>query len=65
MARTASIKSHAQMDAEWRVERDLETLLEAEKINKDPKRLAAAQKLARAKMLAVASVAADGDAKKS
>lgn len=64
MAKAQSIKTNAQREAEWRAESDLSTLLEAEKINKDPKRLAAARKLAKDKMMAVAAVAADGDAKK-
>jgi hypothetical protein len=43
----------------WRVESDLSTLMEAEKIKADPKRLAAAQALAKEKMMAAAKVAAD------
>lgn len=46
-------------DQHWRVEGDLSTLMEAEKIKSDPKRLAAAQALAKEKMMAVAKVASD------
>ena len=48
-------------DDRWKVERDLEYLMEAEKIKADPKRLAKAQALAKEKMMAVAKVAADPD----
>ena len=46
-------------DQHWRVESDLSTLMEAEKIKSDPTRLAAAQALAKEKMMAVAKVASD------
>lgn len=46
-------------DERWRVERDLETLMEAEKIKTDPKRLAKAQALAKQKMMETAKVASD------
>lgn len=46
-------------DNRWRVESDLSTLMEAEKIKADSKRLAAAQALAKEKMMAAAKVAAD------
>ena len=45
-------------DNRWRVESDLSSLMEAEKIKADPKRLAAAQALAKEKMMAAAKVAA-------
>ena len=47
-------------ETDWRVESDLNTLLEAEKIEKDPKRMAAVSKLAKTKMLSMASVAQEG-----
>lgn len=43
----------------WRAERDLEILMDAEKIRADPKRLKRATELAKERMLAVASVAAE------
>jgi hypothetical protein len=47
---------------DWRGESDLRTLMEAEQIKKDPKRLAKAQALAKQKMMDVAKVAsADKD----
>jgi hypothetical protein len=48
-------------DESWKAERDLETLMEAERISADPKRLAKARALAKQKMLAVAKVASDTD----
>lgn len=46
---------------DWRVESDLSTLLEAEKIEKDPKRMSKVRALAKQKMLDVAKVAAEGE----
>lgn len=46
-------------DQMWRVESDLSTLMEAEKIKADAKRMAAAQALAKEKMMAAAKVASD------
>lgn len=54
-ANTIAIKS----DEEWRVESDLRTLMEAEQIKADPKRLAKAQAMAKKKMMEVAKVASD------
>lgn len=47
-------------DEEWRVEADLRTLMEAEKIEKDPKRMAKVRALAQKKMMEVASIASEG-----
>ncbi len=44
-------------DEEWRAESDLRALMEAEKIRRDPKRLAKAQALAKSRMLETAAVA--------
>ena len=44
---------------DWQVESDLRTLLDAEKIEKDPKRMAKVRKLAQSKMLAVAAIASE------
>lgn len=46
-------------EEKWAAERDLNTLLEAEKIEKDPKRLARAQKLAKERLMSLAGVAAE------
>lgn len=50
---------------DWRTENDLSTLLEAERIQKDPKRLAAAQKLAKTKLMPLAAIASEGEGGKS
>jgi hypothetical protein len=44
---------------DWQCESDLRTLMEAEKIKNDPKRLAKVQAMAKQKMMAVASIAAE------
>ena len=59
MAKVNSIAS-TKADDDWRVENDLRTLMEAECIEMHPKRLAAAQKLAKSKLLDLAAVAAKG-----
>lgn len=52
-------------ETDWRVESDLNTLLEAERIQKDPKRLLAAQKLAKSKVMPLAAIASEGENGKS
>lgn len=59
MAKGISIAAVKSED-DWRAESDLHTLMEAEKIKKDPKRLAKAQALAKQKMMDVAAVASEG-----
>lgn len=46
---------------DWRVESDLNALLEAEKIERDPKRMSKVRALAKQKMRDVAKVAAEGE----
>lgn len=46
----------------WQAESDMRTLVEAQQIRKDPKRLKAAQEVAKKKLLEVAVVAGDDDA---
>lgn len=48
-------------DEEWQVEADLRCLLEAEKIEADPKRMAKVRALAQKKMKEVAKVASEED----
>ena len=48
--------SMAAQDAEWRAESDMRTLMEAEEIRRDPKRLKAAQACAKKKLEATASI---------
>lgn len=55
---TLGIASSA--DDDWQIESDLRTLIEAEKIEADPKRFAKAQALAKKRMLEVAKVASEG-----
>lgn len=45
---------------DWATQRDLDTLMECEKIEKDPKRLKAAQALAKKRLLDLAAVASEG-----
>lgn len=51
--------SMRKQEEEWRVERDLDTLMECERIEKDPKRLAAAQALAKKRLMDLAGVASE------
>lgn len=53
-------KSTCVPSDDWRVESDLNTLIEAEKIEKDPKRMAKAQALAKQRMMEAAAIAAEG-----
>lgn len=47
-------------EVDWQTQRDLDTLMECERIEKDPKRMAAVSKLAKAKMMEMATIAAEG-----
>lgn len=55
--KSAGLSSMVQADRDWQIESDMRTLMEAEKIKADPKRLKAAQDLAKEKMMEVAKVA--------
>lgn len=59
MAKKSMTRPAITDDERWRVESDLSTLMEAEKIKADPKRYAKAQAMAKEKMLAVAKVASE------
>lgn len=48
------------MEDDWQAESDLRTLMEAEAIEKDEKRYARAQALAKKKLLELAKVASEG-----
>lgn len=50
-----------QSDEDWKAERDLQSLMEAEQVRRDPKRLAKAQALAKKKMVEAAAVAGGAD----
>jgi len=56
----STVKSRSAEEAEWKAECDLRSLMEAEKIEKDPKRMKAAQAMAKKKMLEVAAIASEG-----
>ena len=47
----------ASEDMDWKVEQDLRTVIECEKIEADPKRMKAVRELAKKKMLEIAAVA--------
>lgn len=53
-----TISARKQED-DWKTERDLDTMLEAERIEKDPKRKARVAKLAKERMVALGGVAAE------
>lgn len=64
MAKSNKITA-VKAEDDWRAESDLHTLMEAEKIKRDPKRLAKAQALAKQKMMDVAAVASEAGENKS
>lgn len=55
--------SMRKQEEKWQAESDMRTLVEAEEIKRDPKRLAAAKKQAQEKMLEVAAVAGQPESK--
>ncbi len=59
--KSKSVLATLSSNDRWQVERDLETMMECEKIEADPKRLARVRALAKEKMLAVAAVASETD----
>jgi hypothetical protein len=52
-------------DDDWQAESDLRTLIDAEKIEADPKRYARAKALAKRRMMEVAKVASEGGSDES
>lgn len=56
-------KSICSPSDDWRVDSDLNTMIEAEKIEKDPKRLAKVKELAKKRMLEAAKIASEGSDK--
>lgn len=58
--KNSTIAAMAKSEAEWRAEDDMRTLARAAEIRNDPKRLKAAQELAKAKLLELAQVAGGG-----
>ena len=57
MAKNSNKAVAISAETEWMVSRDLEALLEAEKIQKDPKRMAKVKALAKKRMMDHASIA--------
>ena len=57
----ASKKNVLSGPEDWQVESDLRTMIEAEQIEKDPKRLAKVKALAKKRMMEIASVASETD----
>ena len=64
-SKEASLSSWKDEEARWQCEQDMRTLMDAEKIKKDPKRMKAVQQMAKEKMMAVASLASELEEKKS
>lgn len=60
MAKGSNTVSTVKSADDWQVESDLRTLQEAECIENDPKRLAAAQQLAKKKLMELAAIASEG-----
>lgn len=60
MAKGANAISMTKSEDDWRAEDDLRILMQCEVIEKDPKRLAKAQALAKKKLLDLAAVASEG-----
>lgn len=59
MAKNSKSLNAVSTDDDWSARRDLDTLVEASKIEADPKRLAKARALAKGQMMSMAKVAAD------
>lgn len=55
-AKAAPSPSYSEMEKKWRTESDLRTLQEAAEIRKDPKRLRAAQAMAKTKLAELQSI---------
>lgn len=47
-------------DDDWQARRDLETMIECEKIEKDPKRMKKVRALAKQQMMETAAIASEG-----
>jgi hypothetical protein len=60
MAKKSNAISVTKHEDDWQVESDLRTMIECEKIEADPKRLAKVQALAKKRMMEVAAIASEG-----
>ena len=63
MAKSSNSIATIKGEDDWQTEADLRTLLECERIEKDPKRMAKVRALAKSKLLEVSAIAAKGDGK--
>ena len=61
MAKVRKALGNTLPEDDWQTESDLRTMIECEKIEKDPKRLAKVQALAKKRMMEVAAVASEGE----
>lgn len=51
--------SNVSRSEDWHVETDLRTMVEADKIEKDPKRMAKVRALAKERMMEIAAIASE------
>jgi len=65
MAKGSTISSSKDSELEWRTECDMRTLMEAEEIQKDPKRLQRAAAMAKDKLGELATLAGKADGSKT
>lgn len=63
MAKSSNKIATIKGEDDWQTESDLRTVLECEKIEKDPNRIAKVRALAKSKLLEVSAIAAKGDGK--
>ena len=63
MAKSSNSIATIKGEDDWQTESDLRTVLECEKIEKDPKRMAKVRALAKSKLLEVSAIATKGDGK--
>lgn len=59
MAKNGNAIAKVRAEDDWQAESDLRTVIECEKIEKDPARMKRVRALAKARLLEVASVASD------
>lgn len=59
MAKKSNSIAITKSEDDWQVESDLRTVIECEKIEADPKRLAKVQALAKKRMMEVAAIASE------
>lgn len=60
MAKKSNAIAVTKHEDDWQVESDLRTMIDCERIEADPKRLAKVQALAKKRMMEVAAIASEG-----